>query len=119
MTRLEERLYLSAMLSAIDRALDHARVGREAFMRDAETQHAVVRSLDAIGEAVRGVSEATRQAHPEIPWGRISGTPNRVERDRRVDLDHVWEIVQDELPPLRHQIAELLPVVKRPGGQVR
>lgn len=115
MTRLEERLYLSAILAAIDGALDHARAGRDAFMHDPATQHAVVRNLDAIGEAVRGVSEATRAAHSDVPWGKISGTPDRIERDLRVDLDHVWDIVQNELPRLRHQIAELLPVIKRPG----
>ena len=115
MTRLEERLYLSAVLSAIDRALDHARAGRGAFMQDAGMQRTVIRSLDAISEAVRGVSDAIRQEHPDIPWSRISGTPDPRQRDLRLDLDHVWDIVQNELPRLRHQIAELLPVVKRPG----
>jgi len=112
----DERLYLSEILQAIDRALDYSRAGREAFMQDARTQDAVIRNITVIGEAVRGISTATRQAHPEIPWGKIIGTRDRVIHSYfRVDLDIVWDIVEHELPRLRHQIAELLPIIKRPG----
>jgi uncharacterized protein with HEPN domain len=91
-------------VSAIDRALDYTREGRQAFFSDSKTQDAVLRNASVIGEAVRGISEATRQAHPEIPWSRIGSS--------RVDLDAVWELVEQVLPRLRHQIAELLPVIK-------
>ena len=113
----DERLSLSDILNAIDRAVDHARGGREAFLRDPEAQDAVVRDLTLIGEAVRGVSDATRQAHSDIPWSRMAGTRERVvQADRRAD--RAWDIVQNELPRLRHQIADLLPVFKRPGDPV-
>jgi uncharacterized protein with HEPN domain len=109
----DERLYLTDMLSSIDRALDYTREGREAFLADAKTQDAVIRNITVIGEAVRGVSESTRRSHPEIPWSKISGTRDRVIHGYfRVDLDIVWDIVEAELPRLRHQIAELLPVIK-------
>ena len=112
-TGRDERLYLTDILSSIDRALDYTREGREAFFSDPKTQDAVIRNITVIGEAVRGVSESTRQAHPEIPWSKISGTPDRVFPGHfRVDLDIVWDIVESELPRLRHQVAELLPVIK-------
>ena len=61
-----------------------------------------------MGEAVRGVSELTRRAHPEIPWGKIAGTRDRVIHGYfRVDLDIVWDIVEKELPSLRKQLAAL------------
>ena len=109
----DERLYLSDILTAIDRVLDYTREGRAAFLADPKTQDAVIRNIAVIGEAVRGVSETTRKAHPEVPWSEISGTRDRVIRGYfRVDLDIVWGIVEAELPALRHQIAELLPVIK-------
>lgn len=68
----------------------------------------VVRNLEILGEAVRGVTEATREAHPEIPWKKIAGTRDRVIHGYfRVDLDIVWEIVEKELPLLRDKIASL------------
>ena len=107
----DERLYLSDILSAIDRVLDHTREGRAAFLEDPKTQDAVIWNISVIGEAVRGVSETTRNAHPEIPWSRLSGARYRVGDDFRVDLDSIWDIVA-ELPPLRHKVADLLPVIK-------
>jgi hypothetical protein len=109
----DERLYLSDIVSAIDRALAYTTEGREAFFADPRTQDAVIRNISVIGEAVRGVSESTRRAHPEIPWSKISGTRDRVIHGYfRVDLEIVWDVVASELPRLRHQIAELLPVIK-------
>ena len=62
-----------------------------------------------IGEAVRGISEATRKAYPEIPWSKIAGTRDRVIHSYfRVDLDIVWDIVEKELPGLRQRMASLL-----------
>jgi uncharacterized protein with HEPN domain len=61
-----------------------------------------------MGEAIRGISEATRQAHPEIPWAKIAGTRDRVIHGYfRVDLDIVWDIVEKELQNLRKQLATL------------
>jgi len=109
----DERLYLTDIVSAIDRALDYTRAGRDAFFGDPRTQDAVIRNIRVIGEAVRGVTESTRQKHPEIPWSKISGTRDRVIHGYfHVDLDIVWDIVETELPRLRHQVADLLPVIK-------
>ena len=41
--------------------------GQAQFLGDQKTQDAVVRNLEVIGEAVRGVSRETREAHPEVP----------------------------------------------------
>lgn len=69
-----------------------------------------MRNLSIIGEAIRGVSEATRSAHSEVPWRKIAGTRDRVIHGYfRVDLEIVWEIVETELPRLREQIAGLVP----------
>ena len=72
-------------------------------------QDAVVRNLEIMGEATRGVSESTKRAHPEIPWRDISDMRNKVIHDYfRVDLAIVWTVVERDLPALREQIATLL-----------
>ena len=110
MTERDERLYLAEILEAIDRALEYTSDGREAFFGDPKTQDAVVRNIEIIGEAVRGLSERTRQGHPEIPWSQIAGTRDRVIHGYfNVDLEIIWEIVETELPSLRARIAKLLP----------
>ncbi len=74
----DERLYLSDIVTAIDRILEYTPGGRQAFLDDRLTQDAVVRNIEIIGEAVRNLSEATRLASPEIPWRKIVGTRDRV-----------------------------------------
>jgi uncharacterized protein with HEPN domain len=110
MSQRDERLYLSEIRSAIDRILDYTAAGRDAFLTDSKTQDAVIRNIEIIGEAVRGLSEATRQAHPEVPWSKITGTRDRLIHGYfSVDLDIIWDIVETQLPGLRSKLAGLLP----------
>ncbi len=39
---------------------------------------ALVRLLEIIGEAARGVSGAFRDAHPEVAWGKMAGMRDRL-----------------------------------------
>ncbi len=109
MPERDEKLYFAEILDAVDRALQYTREGREAFFADPKTQDAVIRNIEIIGEAVKGVSEPTRRAHPEVPWSQIAGTRDRVIHGYfNVDLEIIWEIVATELPGLRASVAALL-----------
>jgi uncharacterized protein with HEPN domain len=104
----DERLSLADIRDAIQRALSYTARGRAAFFADPMTQDAVVRNLEVMGQAVKGLTQATRDAHPEIPWKKIAATRDRVIHGYfRVDLEIVWEIVEKELPALREKIAAI------------
>jgi uncharacterized protein with HEPN domain len=105
----DERLYLSDIVTAIDRILEYTAAGRQAFLDDQLTQDAVVRNIEIIGEAARNLADETRRANPQVPWSKIVGTRDRVIHGYfRVDLDIIWEVVATELPRLRSQVAALL-----------
>lgn len=105
----DERLYLAETSGAIDRALRYTASGREAFFEDPMIQDAVVRNLEIMGEAVKGLSETIRTSHPQVPWKKIAGMRDRVIRGYfHVDLDIVWEVVEKELPRLRQQLTAIL-----------
>jgi uncharacterized protein with HEPN domain len=102
MPERDEELYLDDILTAIDRILTYTAQGREAFFADPHTQDAVIRNVEFVGEAVRGVSPATRARHPGDPWKQLAGTRDRVIHGYfAVDLEIVWEIVEEELGELR------------------
>ena len=83
--------------------------GQAQFRGDPKTQDAVVRNLEVIGEAVRGVSRETREAHPEVPWREIAGTRDRIIHGYfSVSLNVVWDIVGNDLPSLRDAVAAIL-----------
>jgi uncharacterized protein with HEPN domain len=109
MAERDERLYLLDVVGAIDKILSYTVAGRGQFFGDAKTQDAVVRNLEVIGEAIKGLSAETREAHPEIPWRKIAGTRDRVIHGYfNVSLNVVWDIVEKDLPPLRDAVTRLL-----------
>jgi uncharacterized protein with HEPN domain len=105
--------YLQHIVDAIDRATSYVSgMDLKGFERDTRTQDAVIRSIEIVGEAANKV----RVANPEfaarfadVPWELIYGMRNRIVHDYfEVDLEVVWQTVQQDLPGLRKRIAELL-----------
>ena len=63
------------------------------FRADTQKQDAVVRRIEIIGEAAAHLSEATRQAVPELPFRKMRGMRNIVAHDyANVDLNIVWQV---------------------------
>ena len=102
-SKRSERLYLADILEAIDKILGGRQ--RSVPVRLADPG----RNVEIIGEAVRGVTEGTWAVHPEVPWREMAGMRDRVIHDYfRVDLDVVWDVVSQDLRPLREKIAGLV-----------
>ncbi len=65
----------------------------------------LVRLLEIVGQSAARVSEETQRAYPEIPWRDIAGLRDRLLHGYdTVDLDILWHIVHDDLPPLVERI---------------
>jgi uncharacterized protein with HEPN domain len=97
-----DELYLRHVLEAIKIIQGYAEAGEQAYLDDRMRQDAIVRRLEVIGEAVKQLSEGSRAAEPDIPWRRIAGMRDRlIHGYAGVDLEIVWRVVEDELPPLR------------------
>jgi uncharacterized protein with HEPN domain len=78
--------------------------------QDAMLSLALVRLLEIIGEAARGVSAATRESHPGIAWSQMAGMRDRLIHGYfDVNLDIVWETVNQDLPHLVAQLEQILP----------
>ena len=65
--------------------------------------------LQIIGEASRALAANIREAHPEVPWGKIIGMRNiLVHNYFEIDLPVVWNAVERELPNLKKQLNAIL-----------
>jgi uncharacterized protein with HEPN domain len=70
----DHKVYLQDILVAIGNVAEFVgSMTREQFETDKKTVHAVVRNLEVIGEAVKGLPGEVRAANPEVPWHRIAG----------------------------------------------
>jgi uncharacterized protein with HEPN domain len=81
----------------------------DAFMADKRTVNAVVRSLEVIGEATGKIPTDIRMRYPDVPWDEIIGMRNRLIHEYfGVDLDIVWQTIQDDLAALETAITTML-----------
>jgi uncharacterized protein with HEPN domain len=73
----DEHVYLGHIRDAINDIEQYTSAGRAAFMAERMRQDAVIRKLEIIGEAVKQLSNATKESRPEIPWKQIVGMRDR------------------------------------------
>lgn len=104
----DEQARLRHALDAIDAIKRYTVEGREAFFADDKTQDAVIRNIEILGQAVKGISDDTRALEPTIPWRKIAGMRDKLIHEYfGVELGLVWDVVEDELPVLRPQLEAL------------
>lgn len=61
----------------------------------------LTRLVEIVGEAASRVTLEDRAERPEIPWRGIIGMRNRlIHGYDAVDLDVLWQVVSEDLPPL-------------------
>jgi uncharacterized protein with HEPN domain len=110
MSKRSEQTLLADILDAITQVEVYtAGLDENAFSKDRKTQDAVVRNLEIIGEASSRLPDDFRSQHSDIPWALMRGLRNRIVHVYfGVDLQLVWEVIVDDLPPLKARIQELV-----------
>jgi uncharacterized protein with HEPN domain len=102
-------LYLTDARDAIDKVLAYTKPGRQAFFAESIVQDAVIRNLEIFGEAVKNVTQETRARYQDIPWAEIAGLRDRlIHAYFHVDLNVAWDVVENDLQPLREKLATIL-----------
>lgn len=83
-------------------------MAKDDFLADKRTQQAVIMSLIVIGEAATKVMDGYvefTQAHADVPWRSMRNMRNRMAHGYfDINLDVVWETVQEWLPALLQQL---------------
>ena len=100
MTRDKESLF--DIVEAIEKILAYTKGVRfEEFQLNDEKQDAVLRRILVIGEATKRLSAEFKTIHSQIPWKEIAGMRDIVVHDyNRIDLETIWDVVQNDLPEL-------------------
>lgn len=97
--------------------LDHAREAAELVQDKSRSELdtdrvlslALVHLLEIVGEAANRVSNELRDRHPQIAWAQIVSLRNRlIHGYDAVDMDILWQILQDDIPGLITTLARLV-----------
>ncbi len=105
----DDRLYLTHIAECIARIEEYTAPGRDHFMANRQTQDAVIRNFEIIGEAVNHISDQTLDQTPDIPWFQIAAFRNvLIHGYMGVSLDRVWNVIVQHLPNLKEAVNYLL-----------
>jgi len=110
MTQHDDGVRLQHMLNYSRKAISmiQGRV-RADLIADEMLSLALTRVVEIIGEAAARVSPAVQKNCSSIPWPQIIGLRNRlIHGYDAVDLDILWNIIKNDLPPLIDQLERIV-----------
>jgi len=112
------KLYLQDMVECCENAKEYTGgMSFNEFSGDKKTIDAVVRNLEIIGEAVKNIPDDTLQTKSEIEWKKVARFRDIIVHHYfKVDLEVVWDVVQNRLPELKTAVGKMLiEITKREG----
>ena len=109
-------LYFNDILQAIVYIKDFtAGMDYSTFVHDTRTQHACIRNLEVIGEAVKKIPEDIRNVKPEIPWQKIAGLRDILSHEYfGVDVKILWDVIANKLDNL-YTVIDALKTYQKPN----
>ncbi|MCZ8048843.1 MAG: DUF86 domain-containing protein [Microcystis aeruginosa K13-10] len=100
---------LRDILEAIERVEKYAPQGKTVFEQQELIQTWIVYHLQIIGEAARATSQEFQARYPEVTWRDASDLRNlTIHEYFRINLEIIWDIVENDIPPLKQQIEAIL-----------
>lgn len=104
------RLYLNDIIECIDLIGNYtAGVNWDDFKGNPEKQDAVLRCLEIMGKAVKGIPADIRKQHPNIPWREIAGLRDvLIHNYFWITLEMVWNVVENDLDAIAGSIKTIL-----------
>lgn len=109
MSRRSDVLYVRDIEEAIEAIFEYTRgIVLDDFRLDRMRYSAVIREFEIIGEAVGKLDDHLKENHPEIAWQDIKDFRNLLIHEYfGVDLEIVWNVIQNDLPPLYETIVKI------------
>ena len=108
--RLRDEAAMARYAEAAKAAREYvAGTEKDALAGDRRTSDAVVRNLEIVGEAVKKLPAQVKRDHPEVEWKKIAGLRDILVHDYfGIDMDIVWDVVQNKLPVFAEQVQRIL-----------
>lgn len=99
----EARLSAIAILEAIARLETYAQHGLKAILGDAMLRDALLWNIFTLSRSL--AAYPNRETLPETPGLRELGQTSE-QQPLDIDIEQVWRVIQEELPPLEEALRE-------------
>jgi uncharacterized protein with HEPN domain len=104
-----DELHLGYITESIDLIGQYTAGGKAVFEQEVLVQDAVLRRWETLADAAAKLPQPLKARHPEIPWRDVQDFRNvAAHAYTEIDLEVVWRIVMDDLPPLRLAVEQEL-----------
>ena len=106
----DHQLYLKDILAAIESINEFTKnMTFEEFQADDKTTSAVIRKLEIIGEAVKGLPDNVRQSYSQVPWREMAGMRDKlIHFYFGIDHELVWMTIAKRLPEVKTWIKKII-----------
>lgn len=105
-----DEVYLKHVLEYLSR-IEGSMSGKskDDLENDVDLLDSTLRRIEVIGEAVKNISPELKAQYPDVEWKGIIGTRDKlIHAYFKVDMDIVWDVVENELPKLKEQINSIM-----------
>jgi len=109
MNRKNDIIFINHILESISDIEESVKkLSKEDFVKSKDPKDAAIRRIEVIGEAVKNISDTTKENYPKVEWKKIAGTRDRlIHAYFSIDLDITWEIIKIGLPELKIQMLKI------------
>jgi uncharacterized protein with HEPN domain len=109
------KAFINDILEAINRIESYTSdLTIEKFSKSQLYQDAALRNLGIIGEAVKRLPDTLIKKYPEVEWKKIAGLRDiLIHSYFGIDIEIVWDVIQNKLPDLKDQISFILSKTKK------
>lgn len=103
------QLYAEEIIQACAKVRRYiAGMSYEAFVADERTQDAVMRNIEVIGEAAKGIPDEVAVGVPEIPWRNVRGMRDILAHKYFGSQQIVWATATPRMDQLETAVRKLL-----------
>jgi len=83
-------------------------VTKDEFSKSTQTQDAVMRRIEIIGEAVKHIPQEIKDKYSDIPWKRMAGMRDILIHEYfGVDLELTWKVAKEDILELKKKISKI------------
>lgn len=105
----DDREWLADMFEAITNLEKYALRGQDAFLQEELIQVWMRYHFQVLGEAARNISGHFKEEYSDIPWSKLIAFRNMLTHHYfAIDLKVLWNIITQDLPPLKRQVEAIL-----------